>query len=1020
MNIKLPIYFFLLLSSISLANKPTNLSPKKTLTKMVYMPVLTIGNVTVSEDQGSASVPIQLDVIDTVDTVISITTMDGTATDPQDFTTVVNTVTIPAGQLSISLSIPITDDGIGEPDENFFLNGTVTSGNTANTNASGTITIGANNYPTFSVSDVTIQENEGMASIQVSLSNPSSEDTIFEIMTVNGSAVSPVDYTPVNETGIVLVAGLTSFTYSIPIVSDTAVEVTEEFSVNVIATSGNTSNYFDAGTIIIIDDDISTMSIGDVTVSENAGSAIVPVSIDNTNPVETTIQITTVDNSATDPDDYTSTTVTATIPAFQSLVNVSIPISDDNLSEPTEDFTVNGIVTSGNTSNISDSGTITITDDDPITLIINDISISEDAGSIIIPITIDGLTIFDVVINITTTDNTAINPNDYSSVMTTVTIPGLQTSTTVTIPITDDDIFEVPETFTIQGMVTSGNTVNSTDTANVTIIDDGSCGSGTVGAPCDDGNPATLSDFIDANCNCIGVLEEDIDGDGISNGQETLLGTDYNNACDPVQNIGYTGYDADNSVWQAANCDNDDVNNALEIILGSDPYDTNFNTIQGNIAYDVNADGCNGIDDIVFPFTSVIIDNGSSTTTIFTNTAGDYSYIATAGNYTITPNLENSTFFNVSPANATANFPSTNNSVVDQDFCITNSGTNPDVEITIAPIEFARPGFDAVYWINYKNKGNQTVSGDISFTYDDTISNFVSSTEMPSSQTSGVINWTYTNLVPFENRDFYIVLNVNPPTATPPVNNGDQLSYTATINPIMGDIFPEDNQFELEQTVVGSYDPNDITCLEGNTANPDEIGKYLHYVINFENTGTFFAENIVVEMVIDPAEFDINTLQLLSSSHDTSVTINGTMVRFIFQNIFLPVDGHGNLLIKMKTQNTLVENDVVSNQASIFFDYNFPIITNIADTTFAILSTPTFEIDSSITIYPNPTKNNIYITANNNIKSISLYDIQGRILVSEKHNHKEVNLNISNQASGIYFIKINTEKGVNTEKIIKM
>ncbi|WP_298428000.1 Calx-beta domain-containing protein, partial [uncultured Kordia sp.] len=74
--------------------------------------------------------------------------------------------------------------------------------------------------------------------------------------------------------------------------------------------------------------------------------------------------ITTVDNSATDPADYTSTTVTATIPAGQTTVNVNIPITDDTVGESTEDFTVTGTVTSGNTSNASDTGTVTITDND--------------------------------------------------------------------------------------------------------------------------------------------------------------------------------------------------------------------------------------------------------------------------------------------------------------------------------------------------------------------------------------------------------------------------------------------------------------------------------------------------------------------------------------------------------------------------------------------------------------------------------------------------------------------------------
>ncbi|WP_298521235.1 Calx-beta domain-containing protein, partial [uncultured Kordia sp.] len=75
--------------------------------------------------------------------------------------------------------------------------------------------------------------------------------------------------------------------------------------------------------------DTPAMSVGDVTVAEDAGTASVAVSIDNPSSVDTVVSITTTDNSATNPDDYTTTTVTATIPAGQTTVDVSIPITDD-------------------------------------------------------------------------------------------------------------------------------------------------------------------------------------------------------------------------------------------------------------------------------------------------------------------------------------------------------------------------------------------------------------------------------------------------------------------------------------------------------------------------------------------------------------------------------------------------------------------------------------------------------------------------------------------------------------------
>jgi hypothetical protein len=1022
MKTKLLVYFFLLFSLISLANEHTNSKEKKAIvtTETSFMPTVAIDDITLFESDGTTAIPIYIDAPDTVDTVISISTMNGTAISPNDYTTLVTTVTIPAGQTSVDIMISLVADGLsGEVIETFTINGTVTSGNTNNNSVSGTISIIDVDDSSLGIGDVTVYEGDGTAVVPLTIGLNVFE-TVIQITTVDNTATSSGDYTTTVMTATI--PALQTMVYvSIPIFDDTTGEPIENFTVNGMVTSGNILGSSASGTVTIIDDDTVTATITDNTIQEIDGTAVVAINISNPSAVDTVISVATADGSATDPLDYTATSLNVTIPAGQVVTYMSIPISDDDVSEPTEDINIQGTVLSGNTNNISIFGTVTIIDNDDSIVNMGDVTVSEDAGNINVPITIQGLSTIPTTLNITAVDNLAINPDDYVLVSASVTIPALQSSANIVISITDDDVFEFNENFTVFATVTSGNTLNSNISGTVTIVDDGSCGAFTVGEPCDDGNPLTLSDFIDANCNCIGEAIEDVDGDGISNGQEVLNFTDYNDSCDPVQNAGYAGFNSNNVMWQAANCDNDDVNNALEIILGTDPYDTNYNRIQGTMAFDVNNDGCNGTDDLVFPYARINISDGTNTDAIYTNSMGDYEYYTTTGNFTITPDLENPTFFNVSPANASTNFSNTNNNVFNQDFCITSNGVNLDVEIIIAPIGVARPGFDAMYMLTYKNNGNHAVSGAIDFMYDETLLDFVSSPQMPSAQAAGTINWTYTDLTPFETRNIFVTLNVNAPTDIPAVNIDDELVYTAMITPISGDVLPANNQFDYTQIVVGSYDPNDITCVEGAFVDPDDIGEDLHYIINFENTGTFFAENIVVEMQIDPAEFDINTLRLLSASHEANVTIKGDMVRFIFQNIFLLPDGQGYILIKLKSLNTLVENDIVSNQASIFFDYNFPIVTNNAQTKFsAPLSNPAFKIDSSITIFPNPTKNNLHITADNTIKSIALYDVQGRMLTQEIHNEKEVNLDISNQASGVYFIQINTENGVNTEKIIKL
>lgn len=64
----------------------------------------------------------------------------------------------------------------------------------------------------------------------------------------------------------------------------------------------------------------------------------------------------------------------------------------------------------------------------------------------------------------------------------------------------------------------------------------------------------------------------DADGDGILDEQEMANGTNKNNACDPVQSSGYTGYDETSSFWLASDCDKDGITNGDELSDSTDPY----------------------------------------------------------------------------------------------------------------------------------------------------------------------------------------------------------------------------------------------------------------------------------------------------------------------------------------------------------------------------------------------------------------------------------------------------------------
>ena len=444
-----------------------------------------------------------------------------------------------------------------------------------------------------------------------------------------------------------------------------------------------------------------------------------------------------------------------------------------------------------------------------------------------------------------------------------------------------------------------------------------------------------------------------------------------------------------------------------------------FYNVNGNSLLDVNNNGCDSTD-IVFPMINLNINAGGISNNYIANNSGGYSIPLLQGQYTITPSFENPTYFNFSPDSVNLTFPTSSNPYI-QNFCVSPNGNHNDLEINLLPIDSANPGFDANYKLVYKNKGTTSQSGSINFTFDDNVLDFVSSNPNTSTQTTGNISLSFANLLPFESREINIKLNLNSPTEIPALNSGNVLSFIASIIGLTDEI-PNDNTFNLAQTVTNSFDPNDKICLEGTAISTDMVGEYVHYLIRFENKGTDNAKNIVVKDVIDINKFDINTLIPIKASHNFETRIfDINKVEFIFQNINLPFDdahNDGYVSFKIKTKPNLVVGNTFSNSANIYFDYNFPIVTNIYTTTIQnSLSVQENNFVNGITFYPNPVKNILQFKTDINIVKVEIYDIAGRILSSNSISDNKIDL--FELKKGNYILKVFTEKEVINTKILK-
>lgn len=444
-----------------------------------------------------------------------------------------------------------------------------------------------------------------------------------------------------------------------------------------------------------------------------------------------------------------------------------------------------------------------------------------------------------------------------------------------------------------------------------------------------------------------------------------------------------------------------------------------FFTITGNNKISVDENGC-AVSQAYYSYLKFLISSEDTNSATISNSLGEYYISVPEGEYTITPILDNPTYFSISPSSVNVNFTPQSENLV-QNFCITPIGIHNDLEVSVLPINIARPGFDVSYLVTYRNKGNSQQSGTITFAYDDEVMDFLYSTESISNQSSGLLTWNFTDLSVYETQSFLVVLNLNSPIETPPLITGSILNYTAQIIGLT-DEYPSDNSSILNQTVVNSFDPNDKTCLEGTTIGPSEIGEYVHYMIRFENTGTANAENIVVKDVIDTSKLDLSSLIPNRGSHSFVTRINSNTVEFIFENINLPFadeTNDGYVAFKIKTKSNLEVGDTFSNSASIYFDYNAPIETNTALTSIQALLQSDFEFDSNFELAPNPVSSilGIKVKSDVTITAINIYNTLGQ-LVFVATNPKET-IDVSNLKQGNYLIRILSNKGITTSKFIK-
>jgi Calx-beta domain/TadE-like protein len=479
-------YFDLVLSTIVGAG---NSDPNARGFIVDKTPVLSIGNATVTEG-GTSTIRVTLSNASTTAVRFSYKSVDGTATSPADFAAIAaTTYTIPAGTLSYDIPVNAKPDLINDPNETYQVVLSSVTGATAG-NLTGTVTI-TENSPILSinnnVNDITVPEG-GSNSFTITLSKPSTSAVTFSYTTRNGSALAPGDYTTRSATATIP-AGSTSVTISVSAANDSITDPNEVFYLditNIVGAGSATSTL--TGTATIIDKTSALkVSIGSpAAVAETAGVINFPVTLDHASTVPVTVTYSTNNgtaiggNSCGGTTDFVSASnQTFTIPANQLTFNLPITVCNDNIYEPTENFTVvisnpvlGGSPLAGTPipTVATSTGTGQITSEDSLpTITVSSASASE-GNNISFNVTLSAPSSSSVTVALTLTPGSA-TAADYGTLSSTsVTFGAGETSKTVTILARTDTVAESTETFTVKS-TPSGGASTATSTGTMSIID---------------------------------------------------------------------------------------------------------------------------------------------------------------------------------------------------------------------------------------------------------------------------------------------------------------------------------------------------------------------------------------------------------------------------------------------------------------------------------------------------------------------------------------------------------------------
>ena len=306
------------------------------------LPAITILDASASEGNNvdtNMTVTVRLSNASSDPVSVAYSFTDGTAADGVDYLQSPGTVTFSPGQTQKTFTVTIKDDKIDEVDETFFINlsnptnGTISDGQAL-------CTIGDNDGPTISISDVSVTEGTGgskNATFTLTLSAASPQTIFVSASTADGTALNQADYTRLSNRSVVFPPNLTTATLNVAINTDAIIESNETFLVNLSSPiNGTIADGQGIGTIV--DDDVTSARVATDAISVNESDGSLQLTIQRGAPQPFNGTYSTFDFGATQKSDYTAAIGTFQFAAGETSKTVTVFLTDDAITEGAENF----------------------------------------------------------------------------------------------------------------------------------------------------------------------------------------------------------------------------------------------------------------------------------------------------------------------------------------------------------------------------------------------------------------------------------------------------------------------------------------------------------------------------------------------------------------------------------------------------------------------------------------------------------------------------------------------------------